>query len=56
MVFNVKGDEFTLVGAVDYKHGFVLVLWLGTHREYDEIDVRMVEYDKERYADSAGSS
>jgi len=56
VVFNVKGNEFRLVVAVDYGHGFVLILWLGTHREYDEIDVRSVKYDKERYADSTGSN
>ena len=54
-VFNIKGNEFRLVVAVDYKHGFVLILWLGTHCEYDGIDVKKVEYDKRRYADSTGS-
>jgi mRNA interferase HigB len=56
VVFNIKGNEFRLVVGVDYKHGFVLILWLGTHREYDRIDVERVTYDKERYADSAGSN
>lgn len=56
VVFNIKGNEFRLVVAVDFQHGFVLVLWLGTHREYDQIDVKKVVYDKERYADSAGSN
>jgi mRNA interferase HigB len=56
VVFNIKGNEFRLVVAVDYKHGFVLILWLGTHREYDAIDVKQAKYDKERYADSARSN
>jgi mRNA interferase HigB len=56
VVFNIKGNEFRLVVAVDYQHGFVLVLWLGTHREYDGIDVKQVAFEKERYADSAGSN
>ncbi len=55
VVFNIKGNEFRLVVAVDYSHAFVLILWLGTHREYDGIDVKLVKYDKERYADSTGS-
>jgi len=55
VVFNIKGNEFRLVVAVDYRHGFLLVLWLGTHQEYDKIDVRDVQYNKERYADSTGS-
>jgi mRNA interferase HigB len=56
VVFNIKGNEFRLVAAVDYAHGFLLVLWLGTHKEYDEIDVGKVQYNKERYADSTGSN
>ena len=55
VVFNIKGNEFRLVVAVDYDHGVVLVLWLGTHREYDRIDVRSVRYDKERYANPTHS-
>lgn len=54
-VFNIKGNEYRLVVAVDYKHGIVLVLWLGTHREYDEIDAKQVKFDKERYADPTSS-
>ena len=54
--FNVKGNEYRLVVAVDYNHGVVLLLWIGTHREYDQIDVRTVEFEKERYADPTGSN
>jgi mRNA interferase HigB len=56
VVFNIKGNEFRLVVAVDYNHETVLILWLGTHREYDRIDVKQVKFDKERYADSTGSN
>ncbi len=56
VVFNIKGNEFRVVVAVDYHHQVVLVLWLGTHREYDGIDVKQVKFDKERYADSTGSN
>ena len=55
VVFNIKGNEFRLVVAVDYEHSVVLVLWLGTHREYDRIDVTSVRYEKERYADPTHS-
>jgi mRNA interferase HigB len=55
VVFNIKGNEYRLVVAVDYIHGVILVLWLGTHREYDQIDVKQVKFDKERYADPTGS-
>jgi mRNA interferase HigB len=56
VVFNIKGNEFRLVAAVDYDHAVVLLVWLGTHKEYDQIDVKQVKFDKERYADSTGSN
>ncbi len=56
VVFNIKGNEFRLVTAVDYEHGIVLIHWLGTHREYDRIDVTTVKFEKERYADPTGSN
>jgi mRNA interferase HigB len=55
VVFNIEGNKYRLVVAVDYKNGFILVLWLGTHREYDRIDVRQVKFERERYADPSGS-
>ena len=55
VVFNIRGNEFRLVVAVDYGHGIVLILWLGTHREYDQIDVAQVKFEKERYANPSGS-
>ena len=56
VVFNIKGNEFRLVVAVNYGHAAVFVLWLGTHREYDRIDVKQVEFDKGRYADPTDSN
>ena len=56
MVFNIKGNDFRLVVAVDYGHGIVFVLWMGTHKEYDRIDVRQVGFDKERYEGSTNSN
>jgi mRNA interferase HigB len=51
VVFNIKGNEYRLVVAINYPHQVLLILWLGTHREYDKIDVKKVRYDKSRYAD-----
>jgi mRNA interferase HigB len=52
VVFNIKGNEHRLIAAIDYRNQVLLVKWLGTHREYDEVDVATVMYDKERYANS----
>lgn len=35
-IFNVKGNSYRLEALVAYKTGTVVVLWLGTHGEYDE--------------------
>jgi mRNA interferase HigB len=50
VVFNIKGNEYRLVVAIHYHYQILLILWLGTHKEYDEIDVERVEYDERRYA------
>ena len=44
VVFNIKGNAYRLVVAVDYRRAIVFIKWLGTHQEYDAIDVRTVEY------------
>lgn len=55
VVFNIKGNSYRLIVALSYHYQVLLVIWLGTHKEYDEIDARKVEYDKRRYADSSNS-
>lgn len=49
VVFNIKGNDYRLVVAVDYRHQVVFIRWLGTHAEYDEIDVRTVKYGNSPY-------
>jgi mRNA interferase HigB len=45
VVFNIKGNDYRLVTAVDYRRRVVFIKWLGTHREYDKIDVKTVKYE-----------
>jgi len=45
VVFNVKGNAYRLVVAVDFEKGIVWIKWIGTHRDYDRIDVTEVRYD-----------
>lgn len=35
-VFNVKGNKYRLETTVAYGTGTVVVLWIGTHSEYEE--------------------
>jgi mRNA interferase HigB len=44
VVFNVKGNDHRLVVAVDFEKGIGWIKWLGTHRDYDRIDVKEVEH------------
>ena len=44
VVFNIKGNSYRLVVAIDFEKSIVFVKWIGTHVEYDRIDVRMVRY------------
>jgi mRNA interferase HigB len=47
VVFNIKGNAYRLVVAIDYQRALVFIKWLGTHKEYDSIDVRTVQYATE---------
>lgn len=45
IVFNIKGNDYRLVVSVDFAHAIVWIKWLGTHRDYDRIDVRQVNHE-----------
>lgn len=38
LVFNVGGNKFRLVAVVDFERYGVLIRFVGTHKEYDDID------------------
>ena len=42
VVFNICGNKYRLVVRVNYTSGAVLIRFVGTHREYDKIDVGAV--------------
>jgi mRNA interferase HigB len=44
IVFNVKGNDYRLVVSVDFEKGIVWIKWLGSHQDYDRIDVKEVEH------------
>jgi mRNA interferase HigB len=42
VVFNIKGNHYRLVVVVVYHHGMVYIRFVGTHEEYDRIDVTVI--------------
>lgn len=46
IVFNIKGNSYRLVVAVDFEKRIVWIKWIGTHKDYDRIDVTKVKYEK----------
>lgn len=37
-IFDIKGNAHRLVCVIDFVRHGVLVLWIGTHREYDQLN------------------
>jgi mRNA interferase HigB len=46
IVFNIKGNSYRLVVAVDFEKSIVWIKWIGTHGDYDRIDVTKVQHEK----------
>ena len=44
IVFNIKGNSYRLVVSVDFEKATVWIKWIGTHRDYDKIDVKEIRY------------
>lgn len=45
VVFNIKGNDYRLIVDVEYKLKIVFIVWFGTHKEYDKIDVSRANYE-----------
>jgi len=41
-VFNIAGNTYRLVVAIHYGAGIIYIRFIGTHKEYDQIDVETV--------------
>ena len=44
VVFNIKGNSYRLIVDIDYSRRIVFIKWLGSHKDYDRIDARTVQY------------
>lgn len=41
-VFNIKGNQYRLVVAVNYKFQIIFIRFIGTYRDYDKIDSKTI--------------
>ncbi len=46
IVFDILTNRYRLVTAVDFEKGIVWIKWIGTHKEYDKIDVKKVKHGR----------
>lgn len=42
VVFNINGNKYRLVVKINYQRGWVFVRFIGTHIDYDSIDVTTI--------------
>jgi len=45
VVFNIKGNKYRLIVDIEYKIKIVFIVWIGTHKEYDKINVKEINYE-----------
>lgn len=46
VVFNIHGNSYRLIVDIEYRLKIVFVVWFGTHKQYDSIDVKTISYVK----------
>lgn len=45
VVWNIKGNSYRLVAALDFQKGILWIKWIGPHSEYDLIDVAEISHE-----------
>jgi mRNA interferase HigB len=42
VVFNIKGNNYRLVAAIDYEKQILWIRFIGSHKNYDKIDAKTI--------------
>ena len=42
VVFNIKGNDYRLVVAIDYEFQVIFIRFIGTHKQYTKIDAKTI--------------
>jgi mRNA interferase HigB len=42
VVFNIKGNDYRLVAAMDYEKQILWIRFIGTHKAYDKINAKTI--------------
>ena len=45
VIFNIKGNDYRLIVSMNFRQQACYVIWFGTHKEYDKINVETVAFD-----------
>ena len=46
VVFNIHGNNYRLIVAIEYRLKIVFIVWFGTHKQYNAINVKTISYVK----------
>jgi mRNA interferase HigB len=46
VVFNIKGNDYRLIVDIEFTKKAVFIVWFGTHKQYDKINVEKVSYEE----------
>lgn len=46
VVFNIHGNTFRLIVDIEYTFQKIFLIWFGSHKEYDKIEVEKLKYVK----------
>lgn len=46
VVFNIHGNTYRLVVDIEYRLKIVFIVWFGTHKQYDAINVKTIKHAK----------